>query len=120
VFQNEPKLPPSETRALQKVTRTKKGFRERFIAPIKRLCRNKNFIILCNSYGLNIGVLNAMATLLNQIFLLHFEVSRQIANATTDRKFKRTFMKLHVKPSNGRIFIYIRFRMARKMRAESV
>ncbi|KAH0948184.1 hypothetical protein HN011_012314 [Eciton burchellii] len=73
LFQNEPKLPPSETRALQKVTRTKKGFRERFIAPIKRLCRNKNFIILCNSYGLNIGVLNAMATLLNQIFLLHFE-----------------------------------------------
>ncbi|RLU24566.1 hypothetical protein DMN91_002655 [Ooceraea biroi] len=73
LFQDEPKLPPSETRALQKLNRTKKGIREEFIAPIKRLCRNKSFIILCNSYGLNIGVLNAVDTLLNQIYLVHFE-----------------------------------------------
>ncbi|XP_011165702.2 feline leukemia virus subgroup C receptor-related protein 2 [Solenopsis invicta] len=71
LFQNEPKLPPSETRALQKLNRAKK--REEFMAPIKRLCRNKNYIMLCNCYGLNVGVLNAVSTLLNQIFLAHFE-----------------------------------------------
>ncbi|XP_011698243.1 PREDICTED: feline leukemia virus subgroup C receptor-related protein 2-like [Wasmannia auropunctata] len=71
LFQNEPKLPPSETRALQKISRTKK--REEFVAPIKRLCKNKNYIMLCNSYGLNVGVLNAVSTLLNQIFLAHFK-----------------------------------------------
>ncbi|XP_012062861.1 PREDICTED: feline leukemia virus subgroup C receptor-related protein 2-like [Atta cephalotes] len=71
LFQNGPKLPPSKTRALQKMNRTKK--REKFMEPIKRLYRNKNFIMLCNSYGLNIGVFNVMSTLLNQIFLAHFE-----------------------------------------------
>ncbi|KYN30097.1 PREDICTED: feline leukemia virus subgroup C receptor-related protein 2-like [Trachymyrmex cornetzi] len=71
LFQNEPELPPSETRALQKMNRTEK--KEEFVEPIKRLCRNKNYIMLCNSYGLNIGVLNAVSTLLNQIFLAHFE-----------------------------------------------
>ncbi|XP_012531942.1 feline leukemia virus subgroup C receptor-related protein 2 [Monomorium pharaonis] len=71
LFQDEPKLPPSETRALQKMNQTKK--REEFMAPIKRLCKNKSYIILCNSYGLNVGVLNAVSTLLNQIFLAHFE-----------------------------------------------
>ncbi|KYN30098.1 Feline leukemia virus subgroup C receptor-related protein 2 [Trachymyrmex cornetzi] len=71
LFQNEPKLPPSETRALQKMNRTKK--REEFMEPIKRLYKNKNFIMLCNSYGLNIGVFSVVSTLLNQIFLAHFE-----------------------------------------------
>jgi len=107
VFQDEPKLPPSETRALQKVTRTKKGFREEFIAPIKRLCRNRNFIVLCNSYGLNIGVLNAMSTLLNQIFLLHFEVSQRTANAVADRKFERVFMKLQTEIRGGYFYVHV-------------
>ncbi|XP_029163047.1 feline leukemia virus subgroup C receptor-related protein 2-like [Nylanderia fulva] len=71
LFQDEPKLPPSETRALQKLNRTKKG--EPFVAPIKRLSKNKNYVLLCNSHGLNVGVLNVFATLLNQIYLLHFE-----------------------------------------------
>ncbi|KAG5318163.1 FLVC2 protein, partial [Pseudoatta argentina] len=71
LFQNEPRLPPSETRALQKMNRMKK--REEFVEPIKGLCRNKNFIMLCNSYGLNVGVFIAVSTLLNQIFLAHFE-----------------------------------------------
>ncbi|KAM0727467.1 Choline/ethanolamine transporter flvcr2b [Formica fusca] len=71
LFQEEPKLPPSETRALQKLNRTKK--QEAFFVPIKRLCKNRSFILLCNSHGLNVGVLNVVATLLNQIFLMHFE-----------------------------------------------
>ncbi|XP_011052034.1 PREDICTED: feline leukemia virus subgroup C receptor-related protein 2-like [Acromyrmex echinatior] len=53
------------------MNRTKK--REKFMEPIKRLYRNKNFILLCNSYGLNIGVFSVISTLLNQIFLAHFE-----------------------------------------------
>ncbi|CAL1678174.1 unnamed protein product [Lasius platythorax] len=71
LFQDEPKLPPSETRALQKLNRTKKE--EAFVMPIKRLAKNKNYILLCNSHGLNVGVLNVLFTLLNQIFLAHFE-----------------------------------------------
>ncbi|XP_072755721.1 choline/ethanolamine transporter flvcr2a [Anoplolepis gracilipes] len=71
LFQEEPKLPPSETRTLQKLNRTKK--KEAFVEPIKRLYKNRSFILLCNSHGLNVGVLNALATLLNQIFLIHFE-----------------------------------------------
>ncbi|KAL6435123.1 hypothetical protein ACFW04_005312 [Cataglyphis niger] len=71
LFQEEPKLPPSETRALQKLDRMKKE--EAFFVPIKRLCKNKSYILLCNSHGLSIGVLNAVGTLLNQIFLMHFE-----------------------------------------------
>ncbi|KAL6268571.1 hypothetical protein P5V15_001706 [Pogonomyrmex californicus] len=71
LFQNKPKLPPSETRALQKINQMKK--REEFAASIKRLSKNKNFIMLCNSYGLNVAVLSAVSTLLNQIFLAHFE-----------------------------------------------
>ncbi|XP_033214529.1 feline leukemia virus subgroup C receptor-related protein 2-like isoform X2 [Belonocnema kinseyi] len=69
-FQDEPKLPPTETRALLKLNRIEN--KEGFIQPIKRLSRNKCFLLLCNSYGMNIGVLNAVATLLNQIFLMHF------------------------------------------------
>ena len=41
--------------------------------PIKRLFRNKSYLILCNSYGLSIGVLNVVGTLLNQMYLAHFE-----------------------------------------------
>ncbi|XP_025988426.1 feline leukemia virus subgroup C receptor-related protein 2 [Solenopsis invicta] len=71
LYQNEPKLAPSETRALQELNRAKK--REEFMAPIKRLCKNKNYMMLCNCYGLNVGVLDVVSTLLNQIFLAHFE-----------------------------------------------
>ncbi|XP_025261827.1 feline leukemia virus subgroup C receptor-related protein 2-like [Camponotus floridanus] len=71
LFQEEPKLPPSESRALQKLNRSKR--KGELIGPIKRLYKNKNFNMLCNSHGLSIGVLNAVSTLLNQIFLVHFE-----------------------------------------------
>ncbi|KAG7188877.1 hypothetical protein KM043_008483 [Ampulex compressa] len=71
LFEDEPRLAPSETRALQKIKRMESE--EGFVAPIKRLFKNKYYVLLCNSYGLNVGVLNAMATLLNQLFLAHFE-----------------------------------------------
>ena len=74
-FEEEPKLPPSETRALQKAMgaggeETEEGF----LPSMRRLFGNRSFLILCNSYGMSIGVLNAIATLLNQMFLIHFKV----------------------------------------------
>ncbi|KAK0098548.1 hypothetical protein PV326_007008 [Microctonus aethiopoides] len=68
---DEPKLPPSETRALQKVNLVNN--RRSFTQPMKRLFTNKSYLILCNSYGLNVGVLNAVSTLLNQIYLSHYQ-----------------------------------------------
>ncbi|XP_076632513.1 choline/ethanolamine transporter flvcr2a [Colletes latitarsis] len=71
LFEDDPKLPPSTTRALQKLNQmeTKEGF----VEPMKRLFKNKYYLLLCNTYGLNVGVLNAVATLLNQIYLAHFK-----------------------------------------------
>ena len=73
VFEDDPKLPPSKTRALQKLNQME--VEESIVQPIKRLFKNKSFLLLCNSYGLGIGVLNVVGTLLNQIYLAHFEVS---------------------------------------------
>ncbi|KAJ8668359.1 hypothetical protein QAD02_010022 [Eretmocerus hayati] len=69
-FQNEPKLPPSETRALQKNLEQEKT--QGFFKPMKRLLTNKSFLILCNSYGISVGNYNVFGTLLNQLFLVHF------------------------------------------------
>lgn len=66
-------MPPSATRALQKLNQME--VEESFIEPLKRLFKNKYYLLLCNSYGLSIGVLNVTGTLLNQIYLAHFEVS---------------------------------------------
>ncbi|XP_023247108.1 uncharacterized MFS-type transporter C09D4.1-like [Copidosoma floridanum] len=74
-FKDEPKLPPNETRALQKMNLNQV---EGFIGPMKQLFTNKSFLILCNSYGLNVGILNVLGTLLSQLFLIHF------ANAEKD------------------------------------
>ncbi|XP_001607768.1 feline leukemia virus subgroup C receptor-related protein 2 [Nasonia vitripennis] len=70
-FQDQPKLPPNKTVALQKMKKGEKA--EPFVKPMKRLMTNQSFLILCNSYGLNVGILNALGTLLNQLYLIHFE-----------------------------------------------
>ncbi|XP_012280797.1 feline leukemia virus subgroup C receptor-related protein 2 isoform X2 [Orussus abietinus] len=70
-FQDEPKLPPSKTRAIQKANRN--DTKESFLRSMKRLITNKSYLLLCNSYGMNIGAFNVVATLLNQIYLTHFE-----------------------------------------------
>ncbi|KAG9436236.1 feline leukemia virus subgroup C receptor-related protein 2 [Apis mellifera carnica] len=71
LFEDDPKIPPSKTRALQKLNEMQ--VEESLIEPIKRLFKNKYYMSLCNSYGLSIGVLNVVGTLLNQIYLVHFE-----------------------------------------------
>ncbi|KAK9303050.1 hypothetical protein QLX08_005155 [Tetragonisca angustula] len=77
LFEDDPKLPPSKTRALQKLNQME--VEESIVQPIKRLFKNKSFLLLCNSYGLGIGVLNVVGTLLNQIYLAHFEHGEQDA-----------------------------------------
>jgi nitrate/nitrite transporter NarK len=46
-----------------------------FLQTLKSLFTNRNFVLLLISYGVNAGVFYAVSTLLNQIVLLHFEVS---------------------------------------------
>ncbi|KZC13800.1 Feline leukemia virus subgroup C receptor-related protein 2 [Dufourea novaeangliae] len=77
LFDDDPKLPPSTARALQKIKQM--AGRENFITPIKRLIKNKYYILLCNTYGLNVGVLNAVATLFSQIYVVHFQNSEEDA-----------------------------------------
>ncbi|XP_048512822.1 feline leukemia virus subgroup C receptor-related protein 2-like isoform X2 [Athalia rosae] len=76
-FKNEPKSPPSKSRALQKSQSNDN--REPFLTPVKRLLTNRIYLTLCNSYGFGVGVLNAVATLLNQMILQHFKDGEQIA-----------------------------------------
>nr|XP_012135309.1 PREDICTED: titin [Megachile rotundata] len=71
LFEENPKLPPSKTRAMQQLNQMEMD--EGFIEPVKRLCKNKSYLLLCNSYGLSIGVLNVVGTLLNQMYLARFE-----------------------------------------------
>jgi FLVCR family feline leukemia virus subgroup C receptor-related protein len=42
---------------------------------LKSLLTNRNFVLLLISYGVNAGVFYAVSPLLNQIVLMHFEVS---------------------------------------------
>ncbi|XP_051156565.1 feline leukemia virus subgroup C receptor-related protein 2-like [Leptopilina boulardi] len=69
-FKEEPKQPPSAAQALLKVNRIEN--KEGFIEPLKRLCKNKYFLLLFNSHGLNVGVYNATATMLNPLYTTHF------------------------------------------------
>lgn len=71
LFEDDPKLPPSEARAIQKLTQLE--LKESVLDSVKKLCKNKQFLMLCNSYGLGIGVVNVTGTLLNQIYVAHFE-----------------------------------------------
>ncbi|XP_014233938.1 feline leukemia virus subgroup C receptor-related protein 2-like [Trichogramma pretiosum] len=70
-FEEEPKLPPNATIAIQKSSQSQN--KEGFMKPMKRLFTNKSFLILCNSYGINVGIFNALSTLLNPLFLMHFK-----------------------------------------------
>jgi len=49
--------------------------RHTYLQTLKSLLTNRNFALLLLSYGINAGVFYAISPLLNQIVLLHFEVS---------------------------------------------
>ncbi|XP_012267124.2 uncharacterized MFS-type transporter C09D4.1-like [Athalia rosae] len=70
-FQDDPPLPPSETRRLQKMKKSEDS--EGFVPLMKRLLSNRSYLALCHSFGINIGILNSIATLLNQMYLVHFK-----------------------------------------------
>ena len=67
-----------------------------FVASIKRLMSNKGYVLLLITYGLNVGVFYAMATLLNTVILKHFPVSKTFK----DGKFttKLTLVKAMFSP----------------------
>ncbi|KAJ8668357.1 hypothetical protein QAD02_010020 [Eretmocerus hayati] len=71
LFQDDPKLPPSETRALQQDTANEStgGYKK----SLRRLFTNESFLLLCNSYGLNVGIQNALGTMFSQLFVIHFK-----------------------------------------------
>ena len=78
VFQKEPPLPPSPAQATlrREVPMSEKRVdRHTYLQTLKLLFTNRNFVLLLVSYGINVGVFYVVSTLLNQIVLLHFEVS---------------------------------------------
>ncbi|KAJ9580076.1 hypothetical protein L9F63_004268, partial [Diploptera punctata] len=66
-FKNKPPLPPSPQQAMQKenAAENKSGI----ISLMKRLMRNKSYVLLTIAYCINQAVLNAFSTLLNQIIM---------------------------------------------------
>ena len=44
-----------------------------------RLAKNRGYVLLLITYGLNVGVFYAISTLLNTVILMHFEVSSVIS-----------------------------------------
>uniref|UniRef100_A0A1A8LD86 Feline leukemia virus subgroup C cellular receptor family, member 2b n=2 Tax=Nothobranchius TaxID=28779 RepID=A0A1A8LD86_9TELE len=69
VFQERPKLPPTQAQA---TARSIPPEQYSYTASILRLLRNKAFILLIISYGLNVGCFYAVGTLLNRMVLIHY------------------------------------------------
>lgn len=69
VFQERPKLPPTQAQA---TARTIPPEEYSYVASILRLLRNKPFVLLIITYGLNVGCYYAVGTLLNRMILMHY------------------------------------------------
>lgn len=69
VFQERPKLPPTQAQA---VARSIPPEQYSYTASILRLLRNKPFILLIITYGLNVGCFYAVSTLLNRMIIEHY------------------------------------------------
>ncbi|KAG9481693.1 hypothetical protein GDO78_010761 [Eleutherodactylus coqui] len=68
VFQNAPPLPPTLAQAAQHSS----GDQYSYKLSILRLLKNRNFILLVVSYGLNTGVFYSLSTLLNRMVTTHY------------------------------------------------
>lgn len=65
-FREKPACPPSKAQAaLADVSST-------YWKSMMNLIRNKNYVVLLITYGINVGVFYAISTLLNQVILVHF------------------------------------------------
>jgi len=73
VFKAEPPTAPSAAQAGRSNDEDESP--GEFVRALGRLFKNKGYILLLLSYGINVGVFYALSTLLNQIVLAHFPVS---------------------------------------------
>ena len=71
VFQAAPPLPPSPEEALR--LQAESG-RESFFLGVKKLLKNRGFILVLITYGLAVSVINSLGTLLNELILPYFPV----------------------------------------------
>uniref|UniRef100_A0A3P8RMC3 FLVCR choline and putative heme transporter 2 n=1 Tax=Amphiprion percula TaxID=161767 RepID=A0A3P8RMC3_AMPPE len=69
VFQERPELPPTQAQAQ---ARSIQPDEYSYMASIFRLLRNKPFMLLVVSYGLNVGCFYAISTLLNRMIIEHY------------------------------------------------
>ncbi|XP_054617543.1 feline leukemia virus subgroup C receptor-related protein 2 isoform X1 [Dunckerocampus dactyliophorus] len=69
VFQERPKLPPTQAQA---TARSIPPEHYSYTASILRLLRNRPFILLIITYGLNVGCFYAVGTLLNRMIIKHY------------------------------------------------
>ncbi|XP_063351971.1 heme transporter FLVCR2 isoform X3 [Pelmatolapia mariae] len=69
VFQERPKIPPTQAQA---TARSIPPEQYSYIASIRSLLRNKPFMLLVITYGLNVGCFYAVGTLLNRMIIVHY------------------------------------------------
>ncbi|CAK6957080.1 feline leukemia virus subgroup C receptor-related protein 2 [Scomber scombrus] len=69
VFQERPEIPPTQAQAQ---ARSILPDEYSYTASILRLLRNKPFMLLVVSYGLNVGCFYAVSTLLNRMIIEHY------------------------------------------------
>ncbi|XP_042357308.1 feline leukemia virus subgroup C receptor-related protein 2 isoform X2 [Plectropomus leopardus] len=69
VFQEKPEIPPSQAQAQ---ARSIPPEEYSYTASILRLLRNKPFMLLVVSYGLNVGCFYSISTLLNRMIIDHY------------------------------------------------
>ena len=70
VFQDKPHLPPSPAQAA-----LREAEEEHYLRSIVRLLKNRHYVLLLVTYGMNVGVFYALSTLLNQVVLIYYPVS---------------------------------------------
>jgi FLVCR family feline leukemia virus subgroup C receptor-related protein len=71
VFQAAPPLPPSSEEALRIQTESEG---ESFFLGVRKLLKNRGFILLLITYGVAVSVINSLGTLLNELILTYFPV----------------------------------------------
>nr|XP_061798233.1 heme transporter FLVCR2-like [Nerophis lumbriciformis] len=69
VFEDKPALPPTQAQAQARCIPAESYS---YLASICRLLRNKPFMLLVVSYGLNVGCFYAVSTLLNRMIIDHY------------------------------------------------
>ena len=68
VFRERPPTPPSRAAELQISAKEE----ESYLTSIKNLMKNKGYLLLLITYGMNVGVFYVISTLLNTTVVKHF------------------------------------------------